>query len=54
MSYQHPDLARLQKLPSLDSIFQISDPRLRLYNFDQFFWCKNFELEIPLTAAEKS
>jgi len=52
-SHRSPDLARIRKLPSLDSIFQISDPKLRLYNFKQFFWCKNFELEIPLTAAEK-
>ena len=53
MPYPRPDLARIRKLPSLDSIFHISDPKMRLSSLEQFFWCKNFELEIPLTAAEK-
>lgn len=52
-SHRPPDLARIRKLPSLDSIFQISDPKLRLWGFQDFFWCKNFELGIPLTPAEK-
>ncbi|WP_395740862.1 hypothetical protein [Prosthecobacter sp.] len=53
MSYTRPNLERIRKLPSLDDIFQISDPKLRFWGFRDFFWCKNFELEIPLTSAEK-
>jgi len=53
MSYARPNLVRVRKLPSLNDIFEINDPKLRLYGFQDFFSCKSFELSIPLTAAEK-
>ncbi len=48
-----PDLKRVRKLPSLTAIYDIPDPAKRLWAFNDFLWCKSFEMRLPLTPAEK-
>ena len=51
--HRSPDLQRVRCLPSLTSIYEIPDPTQRLLGFNDFLWCKGFEMRIPLTPAEK-
>ena len=53
MAYERPNLERVRQLPSLNAIYEIAEPKWRLIGFQNFFWCKAFELSLPLTREEK-
>ena len=50
---RRPDLDRVKKLPSLAAIYEIPVQMQQLWGFNDFLWCKNFEIGIALTPREK-